>query len=270
MQMSASRAGIAVSDEQVRDAIQSIPAFQVDGRFDPQRYQLALASQVPAVSPRGFEQQVREGLQQSLMASQVATSAFVTPSQMDRLMKLIGERRDVSFVVLPPPAEDTAPVTDAQVASWYEANKAGYRAPETVSIEYVDVNSTELPEPAVADEAALRQRYEQEKARFVDPEQRLASHILIQVEPGADAAAQKAAEEKAAAIAAEARQPGAEFAALAREDSDDPGSKDRRGELGWIAHAGGLVPTFRSDERRAGTCGVSTCTARGRRELTKK
>src|SRR3546814_9606753 len=68
MQMSASRAGIAVSDEQVRDAIQSIPAFQVDGRFDPQRYQLALASQVPAVSPRGFEQQVREGLQQSLMA----------------------------------------------------------------------------------------------------------------------------------------------------------------------------------------------------------
>src|SRR3546814_2685594 len=81
MQMSASRAGIAVSDEQVRDAIQSIPAFQVDGRFDPQRYQLALASQVPAVSPRGFEQQVREGLQQSLMASQVATSAFVTRSE---------------------------------------------------------------------------------------------------------------------------------------------------------------------------------------------
>src|SRR3546814_7726882 len=85
---------------------------------------------------RSLEQQVREGLQQSLMASQVATSAFVTPSKMDRLMKLIGERRDVSFVVLPPPAEDTAPVTDAQVASWYEANKAGYRAPETVSIEY--------------------------------------------------------------------------------------------------------------------------------------
>src|SRR3546814_68013 len=112
MQMSATRAGIAVSDEQVRDAIQSIPAFQVDGRFDPQRYQLALASQVPAVSPRGFEQQVREGLQQSLMAGQVAASAFVTPSQMDRLMKLIGERRDVSFVVLPPPTEDTAPVTD--------------------------------------------------------------------------------------------------------------------------------------------------------------
>src|SRR3546814_9579678 len=72
----------------------------------------------------------------------------------------------------------------------------------------------------------------------------LASHILIQVEPGADAAAQKAAEEKAAAIAAEARKPGADFAALAREDSDDTGSKDSGGDLGWIAHDGGMVQPF--------------------------
>src|SRR5690606_35156171 len=244
MQMSANRAGIAVSDEQVRDAIQSIPAFQVDGRFDPQRYQLALASQVPAMTPRGFEREVREGLQQSLIASRVATSAFVTPSQLDRLMKLIGERRDVSFVVLPPPAEDTAPVTDAQIRDWYEANKAEYRAPETVSIEYVDVNSAALPEPAAADEAALRRRYEQEKARFVDPEQRLASHILVQVAPGADDAAQKAAREKAAKIAAEAREPGADFAELARENSDDAGSKGSGGVLGWVAQDGSMVKPF--------------------------
>src|SRR3546814_17747555 len=91
-----------------------------------------------------------------MRAGQVAASAFVTPSQMDRLMKLIGERRDVSFVVLPPSTEDTAPVTDAQVASWFEANKARYRASETVSIEYVDVDSTALPEPAVADRSEER------------------------------------------------------------------------------------------------------------------
>lgn len=244
MRMSASRAGIAVSDAQVRDVIQSIPAFQVDGKFDPQRYQLALASQVPPVSPRGFEQTVREGLKQTLVPSQVAASAFVTKAQLDRLMKLIGERRDVSFVVLPAPAEDTAPVSDAEVGKWYEAHKSEYRAPETVSIEYVDIDSQSLPQPPVADEAALRERYEQEKARFVDPEQRLASHILIQVEPGADAAAQKAAEEKAVKIAEEARKPGADFAALARENSDDAGSKQGGGDLGWVAHDGGMVKPF--------------------------
>src|SRR3546814_19182901 len=105
--MSAHRSGMAGSNEEVREAIQSMPACQVAGRVDPQRYQMALASQVPAVSPRGFEQQVREGLQQSLMAGQVAASAFITPSQMDRLMKLIGERRDVSVVVLPPDRKST-------------------------------------------------------------------------------------------------------------------------------------------------------------------
>ncbi|HVI58976.1 MAG TPA: SurA N-terminal domain-containing protein [Luteimonas sp.] len=244
LRMAAGSAGIAISDAQVRDVIQSIPAFQVDGKFDPQRYQLALASQVPAMTPRGFEQQVRQGLQQSLVGTQVATSAFVTPSEMERLMKLIGEHRDVSFVIVPPPAEDTAPVADADVNKWYDSHKGQYRAPETVAIEYVDIDSSTLPAPAQADEAALRARYDQEKARFVEPEQRLVSHILVKVDPGADAKAQKAAQDKAEAIAAQARKPGADFAALARADSDDTGSKDSGGDLGWIAHDGGMVKPF--------------------------
>jgi peptidyl-prolyl cis-trans isomerase D len=244
LRMSASRAGIAVSDSQVRDVIQSLPAFQVDGKFDPQRYQLALASQVPALTPRSFEQRVREGMQQSLVATRVTGSAFVTPLELERLMKLIGERRDVSFVVLPPPAADMAPVADAEVQKWYDSHKSEYHAPETVAIEYVDVDTTALPAAPVADEAALRARYEQEKARFVEPEQRLASHILVKVDPKADAKAQKAAEEKAARLAAEAAKPGADFAALARANSDDAGSKDNGGDLGWIAHDGSMVKPF--------------------------
>jgi peptidyl-prolyl cis-trans isomerase D len=65
-------------------------------------------------------------------------------------------------------------------------------------------------------------------------EQRLASHILISVPAGADAAAQKAAEQKAVALAAQAKQPGADFAALAKANSQDPGSKDSGGDLGWV------------------------------------
>jgi peptidyl-prolyl cis-trans isomerase D len=244
LRMSADRAGIAVSDAQVRDTIQSIPAFQVDGKFDAQRYQLALASQVPAMTPRGFEQRVREGMQQSLVATRVAGSAFVTASEMDRLMKLIGERRDVSFVVLPPQAADTAAVADADVQKWYDSHKSEYHAPEMVSIEYVDIDASALPAAPAADEAALRTRYEQEKARFVEPEQRSASHILVAVTPDADAKAQKAAEEKAKKLAAEAGQPGADFAALARASSDDAGSKASGGDLGWIAHDGGMAKPF--------------------------
>ncbi len=84
------------------------------------------------------------------------------------------------------------------------------------------------------DEATLRERYEESKARYVDPEQRLASHILIQTPANADAQAVQAAQSRAADIVAKARMDGADFAELAREYSEDPGSKGTGGDLGWI------------------------------------
>src|SRR5690606_10656728 len=154
------RAGVAISDAQVRATIQSIPAFQVDGKFNPQQYQLTLASQVPARSPRQFEQLVREDLQQSLIPSQIIETAFATPSEVDRLLRLLGERRDVAFAVMPAPAPDTGAVGAAEVQRWYDSHAAVYRAPETVTLEYVDIDGSRLPPPPAADEAALRQRYE--------------------------------------------------------------------------------------------------------------
>ena len=235
LQMSAGRAGVAIGDVQVRDAIQAIPAFQVDGKFDPQRYQLALGSQLPRQTPKQFEQRIRDDLQQRLIPTQVAQSAFTTASEVDRLLKLLGEKRDVSFVVLPAPVPDAAAVGAAEIQKWYQAHASEHRAPEMVTVEYVDIDANALPATAAAaDEAALRARYEQEKTRFVEPDQRLASHILIRVEKDADAAAQKAAEQKATQLAAQARQAGADFAALARANSDDTGSKANGGDLGWV------------------------------------
>ena len=235
--MTATRAGIAVSDTQVRREIEKIPAFQVDGKFNPQRYQLALASQAPSRTPRQFEQEVRDSLKQSLIPTAIDESAFATPSETQRLLKLIGEKRDVTFAMLPPPTNDAAPVSAVEIQKWYDTHAADYRAPETVSLEYVDVNTATMAAaaPAPADDATLRQRYAQEKSRFSEPDQRLASHILVKVDPKASPAEQKAAESKAAVLAQQARQPGADFAALARANSDDTGSRANGGDLGWVA-----------------------------------
>ncbi|MBD9368687.1 peptidyl-prolyl cis-trans isomerase [Xanthomonas sp. XNM01] len=241
--LAADRAGVTVGDIAVRDYIAAIPAFQVDGKFDASRYQLALSSQMPPRSPKQFEQDVRDALKQSLVPMGIAGSAFVTDAEFERLLRLSGETRDVEIAVLQPQAEDTAEVDEAQVKAWYDAHPADFRKPEAVSIEYVEVNASTLPVPAAADEATLRKRYEEEKARFVDPEQRLASHILVRVDSGADAAAQKAAEEKAAALAEQARAPGADFAALAKANSEDPGSRDTGGDLGWV-EPGVMVAPF--------------------------
>ncbi len=226
--------GITVSDIEVRNAIQQIPDFLVDGRFDAERYQLLLASQVPPQTPRQFEQRVRESLQAGLVPDRLAASAFVTDAEVDRLMRLLGERRDVSFVAMPPVPADTAPVTPAQVQAWYRANTTAFRSPETVRLEYVLVDAATLPEPVV-DEAALRKRYQDDAAKYSTAEQRSVSHILVEVAADAGEAERKAAEARAAKLAADARAPGADFAALARANSDDAGSKASGGDLGLVA-----------------------------------
>ena len=233
LRMMAARDGIAVGDLQVRREIEAIEAFQVDGKFNPQQYQLVLASQVPQRTPVEFQQLVRDDLERTLVPQQLAASGFATDAEVDRVLAVIGATRDASVLVMPPPSPDAGAVDAAAIQRWYDTHAADYMAPETVALEYVDIDGSAMTPPA-ATEAALKQRYEQEKARFQEPEQRLVSHILVKVDKDADAAAQAAAKARAEAIAAQARAPGADFAALARADSGDTGSKDNGGDLGWV------------------------------------
>ncbi len=242
--LAAKRADIHVSDEAVRQEIASEPAFQVEGKFDPDRYALMLSSQQPALTPARFQQEQRDRMQMALIPQAIGESEFVTPKELDRLIKLLGETRDVTIVALPPPEADGAPVTDAQIKAWYDRHLNQFQQPETVLLEYVDIDGSVIPassEPV--DEAALRQRYEQEKARFMSAEQRLASHILITVPPDVDAAVRAAAQKNAATLAGQARLPGADFAALAKANSQDPGSRDSGGDLGWVEQ-GAMVKPF--------------------------
>lgn len=242
LQLAAQRDGMVVGDGRVQEAINAIPAFQVDGVFDQQRYVITLQSQ--GYTPRMFQEMVREDLQASLLAGQVARSAFTTPGETERLMRLLSERRDVSFVILPAREPDTGAVEAEEIQAWYDAHRDEYQVPERVAIEYVVLDAGALPPIPDPDEDTLRRRYEQEKARFVEPEQRLVSHILVPVEEGADEAAQKAAEDKARQIAALARAPGADFAALAQANPGDPGSAANGGDLGWIRRDGSMVKPF--------------------------
>jgi len=243
MQLNAKRSGIAVSDAAVRKMISD--AFQVDGKFDQARYAAFLSGQ--GMTAAKFESEQRDNLQMALIPQGIADSQFVTGKEMDRLIKLLGETRDVTIAALKAPeiSADASTVSDAQIKAWYDAHPANYKQGESVTLEYVDVDAATLsPTAAPVDEAALRARYEQEKSRFMSSEQRLASHILIMVPADANAAVQKAAEQKAAALAAQAKQPGADFAALAKANSQDDGSKNNGGELPWVARDGTMTKPF--------------------------
>lgn len=229
---------LAVGDAMVRQTITQIPGFQVNGRFDLQRYRLALSTMQPPRTEREFEELVREDLRASVVARAIGTSNFVTDTEFSRLVSLMGERRDVSVIELPAPAPDTAPVAVAEIDTWYRMHPADFRAPESVTLEYIELNAATLPAPQV-DEAMLRERFERERVRFTGQDQRLTSHILVEVSEKAAAAAVEAARAEAARLSVQARA-GGDFAALARTNSDDPGSRATGGDLGWVSR--GTMP----------------------------
>lgn len=233
--------GMRVSDQAVRDYIASIPGFQVSGQFDPTSYRAWLTSQ--RKTPEMFESEVRSSLETQLLPAAINDSTIVSDQQIDQFLSLLTQRRDLRYFQLPRPTLADSKVSDAEIQAWYKAHLADYMNPEQVSVKYIEVNGADLPLDAAPSEDDLRKRYADEKQRFVQPEQRLVSHILINVPNNATPEQQKAALAKADKIAAEAN-PG-DFAKLAQQDSQDLGSKRQGGDLGWL-EKGVTNPAFDS------------------------
>lgn len=222
--------GLRVSDQAMRDYIASIPAFQVNGQFDGTSYRAWLTSQ--RKTPEMFENEIRSSLAIQLLPSAINDSTIASDAQIDRFLSLLTQRRDLRYFQLPRPALADSTVSDAEIEAWYKAHQADYMNPEQVSVKYIEVDGANLPLAAAPDEEDLKKRYANEKQRFVQPEQRLVSHILINVPANATPEQQKAALAKAEKIAAEAN-PG-DFAKLAGQDSQDLGSRRQGGDLGWL------------------------------------
>ena len=222
--------GLRVSDLAMRDYISSIPAFQVNGQFDGTSYRAWLTSQYK--TPEMFENEIRSSLAIQLLPSAIDDSTIASDAQLDRFLKLLTQRRDLRYFQLPRPALANNAVSDAEIEAWYKAHQASYMNPEQVSVKYIEVVGADLPLAAEPSDDELRKRYASEKQRFVQPEQRLVSHILINVAANATPEQQKAALAKAEKIAAEANP--ADFAKLAEQDSQDLGSRRLGGELGWL------------------------------------
>lgn len=231
--IAAQRDGLVVSDAQVAAEIRSIPAFQVDGQFDPDRYRMVLSTQSPPLSPSQFDARLRGEMTRQLLPSEISETAFATDAEVDALLRLRDQRRDFSYIAVQAPEPGEAALEPQDVESWFERNRERYRTEETVAIEYLEIRGAELTVPTTIAEDTLRQRYDEQRTRYVTEEERLASHILLAVEPTADEAEWEAARERAEALKAEI-EAGADFADVARENSDDTGSAEAGGDLEWV------------------------------------
>jgi len=226
---------LRVTDERVRQTILGIPGLKrEDGSFDEARYKALLSAQ--NMTPAGFEARVRGDLALQSLPEAVQASAILPKSVRDRVIALQEETRE--FREHRFAAADFAggvKPTDEQLAAYYESNAPQFETPESAKIEYVVLTREALASQITLGEDDLKTYYEQNKARFGVPEERRASHILVKSGPEA--------RQQAEALLVRVQADPSQFAAVAKESSDDPGSAAQGGDLGFFAR-GMMVKPF--------------------------
>ena len=238
----ATDAGLAVSDAYLAARIQSIQEFQgEDGKFSQERYQRLLSQQGLAVPV--FERQVRRSLLISQFVGSITDSAIVVAQEVEQGVRLQGQQRKLQYVRIPVARHlEKVEVKPEDVAAYYDKHKARYVEPEQVRLQYLELSLADIAADMQVTDAEIEALYAEEKARLMTEEQRRARHILIKLDDDADDAAVAAARQKAEKLVKQLRD-GEDFAKLAKEHSNDPGSAAEGGDLGLFGK-GMMVPEF--------------------------
>jgi peptidyl-prolyl cis-trans isomerase D len=237
------KSGITVPVAELQSAIVDIPAFKdSNGKFSPERYRDLLRAQ--GMTEGAFESSLRKDMIINRNRELFAGTAFLPNAVVDRLYKLRKQQREVSQLVLEPGQyAGQVKVSDAEIKAFYDAHKQEFELPEKVKLEYVMLTQeAALKQVSVSDEE-LKKAFEERGSQLQKPEERRASHILIAVPQSATPEQKNKAKEKAQALFAEAKKSPKNFAALAKKNSEDPGSAVEGGDLGW-APRGRMVKPF--------------------------
>lgn len=223
-----------VSDETLRNTIAAIPQVQDNGRFSPERYRQVLAAQ--GLSPSSFEAGLRRDLAVARVLQPVADSSRAPTTVVAAVDSALTQTRTIQVRRFS--ASDfrsSITVSPADIQAWYDANKQQLQVPEQVQVQYVLLNEEAATQGVKVSDEDIATYYEQNKGRFGTPERRRASHIMIEVAPGASEETRNAARAKAQDLAKQAAANPAQFAELARANSQDSGSAVNGGDLGWLA-----------------------------------
>ncbi|HAG19885.1 MAG TPA: peptidylprolyl isomerase, partial [Pseudomonas sp.] len=168
-------ANFAFSREALDQLILQTPEFQVDGAFNPARFD-------QVIQQMGYSRlQFRQLLEQEMLIGQlragISGTGFVTDQQVENFARLEMQTRD--FATLTVPAQHEAiEVSDNQINEFYEANADRFRTPEQVVVEYVELKKESFFDQVEASDEELQELYQKQIANLA--EQRRAAHILIE------------------------------------------------------------------------------------------
>jgi peptidyl-prolyl cis-trans isomerase D len=240
----AKRLGITVSDKERADRIrQFLPAaFNGDtfvgydsyAQQVQQRFQMNVAE---------FEELVRSSLVEEKFHKLLTDGISVSPAEIQDEFRFENEKIKLDYAAVK--AEDLADKINpdqAEIQSYYDQNKSKFQVPEKRIVRYslLDLNQLRLTTTVTDDE--LKAVYQQNIQQYQVPDRVHAEHILLMTVGKTDAEVAEI-KKKAEDILAQAKKKGSNFEDLAKKYSEDPGSKTKGGDLGWILH-GQTVPEF--------------------------
>lgn len=240
LSMHAADGRLTVTAQQMQQVIGTLPSFQDNGQFSLARYESLLRAQ--GMSPAMFENRLAQDLKVQQVAQAIGDAAIVGQASAKRFLEAQLEEREVRHIVLSASAVD-AQIDDAAVKAHYDANAARFERPARMKAEYVVFDQDALLQSAGVDEAAVRAFYDANLERFGKGEERRARHILLQLAADATPEQAAAAQDKAKSLLEQLRADPAKFEALARSESQDPGSAANGGDLGFFGR-GMMVQAF--------------------------
>lgn len=238
----AERLGFRVTERDVAQTIGSLfPQLFQDGKFVGRDvYVNYLAQQNLTVEQ--FEANVRKQMLLTRLQNLAAEGAIVTPDEIEREYRRRFQRVKLEYIAIPASkVRAEVKLSPEEIRSFFEQNRALFQIPEKRSFDLLLIDEVKVGERIQIPEAQLRAAYQQRQEQYRTPERVHVRHILLKT-------AEKPKEEipKIRARAEELLKQlraGAEFAELAKKNSEDPGSAEKGGDLGWIVR-GQTVKAF--------------------------
>lgn len=236
----AERLGLEVSDAEVRERILTMPAFQMDGAFIGEvSYRQLLQQQRPPISPGQFEDEVRDEIMVERLRAAVTGWMRVSDAEVAEEHRRRNEKVRVNVVAFrATDHREGVEATDDDVALLFSEESSTYEVPEKRRLRFLLVDQPAIFDGLTLTDEEIQEYYDANLSQYRTPGQVRASHILLRVDDGEEAAV----EARAAELVAEARA-GADFAELARVHSEDEANAESGGDLGLFGR-GRMVPEF--------------------------
>lgn len=241
----AQRLNLTASNAAILKYELSIPAIaqlrKPDGTMDLDAYRQVLAAQ--GMTPDQFDARIMYELAEQQIGVNISTSSIASKTLATELSALADQQREVQSLAFQP-ADYVAQVHpgDAQLKAYYDAHTTDFQTPETATIDYLSFDQASLASGYQPSDADLHKFYEDNSKQYQTKGQVRASHILIAAPKGASPADIAKARQKAETLLAELHAHPDHFAALAKQNSQDPGSADKGGDLGFFEQDGMIKP----------------------------